>query len=103
MTVPRHLVDGETPVKEYNWTGVRLGNTTSEKVRRALQQFSPYSWTKYTWDIFSSFRRFVSVSFYILCATVCSYRNPPLVPSAGRSFAVLIPRRWLGLHTRLLS
>ena len=86
MTVTRHLVDDDAPVKEYNWTGVRLGNTTSEKVRRALQQFSPYSWTKYTWDIFSSFRRFVSVSFYILCATVCSYRTRrSLLLSVGRS------------------
>ena len=41
--------------QEYDWTGQR------GFVRRALGQFSPFTWSRYDWEVFSSFKRFIQV------------------------------------------
>lgn len=55
-------------MRVYNWTGTRV--TARDKLKRVLEQFSPYSWTTYTWDIFSSMPRFLSVMLLIFVAMV---------------------------------
>ncbi|KDO26015.1 hypothetical protein SPRG_08668 [Saprolegnia parasitica CBS 223.65] len=42
--------------KEYDWSGKK------GYVRRALSQFTPFSWSRYDWEVFSSFKRFALVA-----------------------------------------
>lgn len=51
---------------QYNWTGSTKRLTVGGKVRRAVQQFTPYSFTKYSWDVFSNWKRLAGVGFAIV-------------------------------------
>ncbi|KAH9155515.1 hypothetical protein LEN26_003294 [Aphanomyces euteiches] len=54
--------------KEYDWSGkksLRRGFLT-----RALTQFTPFSWSRYDWEVFSSFKRFLMV---IVALLVCLF------------------------------
>lgn len=46
--------------QDYDWSGCR-GNKIGF-MRRALHQFSPFSWSRYHWEVFSSFKRFGQVT-----------------------------------------
>lgn len=54
---------------EYDWTDSTKDRRVKHQVKRAIQQFTPYSFTKYTWDIFGGFKRFVGVMFAIAVMT----------------------------------
>lgn len=43
--------------QDYDWSGFR-GQKKLGFMRRALHQFSPFSWSRYHWEVFSSFKRF---------------------------------------------
>ncbi|EQC37940.1 hypothetical protein SDRG_04957 [Saprolegnia diclina VS20] len=46
--------------KEYDWSGNK--GDKRGYVRRALSQFTPFSWSRYDWEVFSSFKRFALVA-----------------------------------------
>lgn len=50
-------------MREYNWMGFSEIRSTKGKLRRLINQFTPFSWTKYKWEMFSSFSRLVHVVF----------------------------------------
>eukprot|EP01080_Neovahlkampfia_damariscottae_P001051 gene1051-10570_t len=42
-------------IKRYPlWIGITKIKTTPGKIKRALEQFTPYNWTSYEWEIFST-------------------------------------------------
>ncbi|KAG6616277.1 phosphatidylserine synthase [Phytophthora cinnamomi] len=52
--------------KEYDWSG-RRGKKMGY-FRLALNQFTPFSWEQYHWEVFSSFKRFAEIVFaMVLC------------------------------------
>jgi phosphatidylserine synthase 2 len=54
-------------IKQYPlWIGITKIKTTSGKIKRALEQFTPYNWTSYKWEIFSSFDRFIYFSIIMI-------------------------------------
>ncbi|KAF1780244.1 Phosphatidyl serine synthase [Phytophthora cactorum] len=50
--------------KEYDWSG-RRGKKMGY-FRLALNQFTPFSWEQYHWEVFSSFKRFAEIFFAIV-------------------------------------
>ena len=50
--------------QDYDWSGF-IGKKVGF-VRRALNQFSPFSWSRYHWEVFSSFKRFAQVCGFVL-------------------------------------
>eukprot|EP00698_Gefionella_okellyi_P019148 TRINITY_DN5833_c0_g1_i1.p1 TRINITY_DN5833_c0_g1~~TRINITY_DN5833_c0_g1_i1.p1 ORF type:complete len:476 (-),score=93.31 TRINITY_DN5833_c0_g1_i1:905-2332(-) len=53
-------------MREYNWMGFQKIPTTKGKIARLLNMFTPFSWTKYKWEMFSSFSRLVLIVFSLL-------------------------------------
>jgi hypothetical protein len=52
--------------KEYDWSGRR--GMKMGYFRLALNQFTPFSWEQYHWEVFSSFKRFGEIVFaMVLC------------------------------------
>ena len=41
--------------------GIRHIHSTPAKVQRVLRQFTPFSWTNYTWETFTSYKRLCQV------------------------------------------
>ncbi|RLN14748.1 hypothetical protein BBJ28_00020420 [Nothophytophthora sp. Chile5] len=54
--------------KEYDWSG-RRGKKMGY-IRLALNQFTPFSWEQYHWEVFSSFKRFGQIVFAMLMCLV---------------------------------
>jgi len=51
----------------YDWTGSSTANLSPwARFRRLLKQFSPYTWTKYEWEVFKNLKRFLYVLFSIV-------------------------------------
>ena len=48
-------------VKTYSWRGIQDIPSVRGKVKRTLQQFSPYSWTVFEWAPTESWKRYVAV------------------------------------------
>jgi phosphatidylserine synthase 2 len=48
-------------MKSYHWRGLYKTPTIRGKLRRAVTQFTPYSWTSYRWGYTESFTRFCFV------------------------------------------
>jgi phosphatidylserine synthase 2 len=48
-------------LQHYSWRGIRQIPSVTGKMKRAVQQFTPYSWTKFEWRATSSFNHFASV------------------------------------------
>ena len=48
-------------MKAYQWSGLWKIPTLKGKLKRAVGQFTPYSWTSYQWGYSDSFKRFVFV------------------------------------------
>ena len=44
---------------EYEWVGLDKISTATGKMKRIAQQFTPYYWTSYRWEIFESWKRFL--------------------------------------------
>lgn len=52
--------------KEYDWSGRR--GKKKGYIRRIVNQFTPFSWEQYHWEVFSSFKRFGQIVFaMVLC------------------------------------
>ncbi|KAL4115052.1 hypothetical protein PRIC2_013947 [Phytophthora ramorum] len=54
--------------KEYDWSG-RRGKKMGY-FRLALNQFTPFSWEQYHWEVFSSFKRFGEIVFAMLLCLI---------------------------------
>ncbi|KAE8995999.1 hypothetical protein PR003_g15958 [Phytophthora rubi] len=54
--------------KEYDWSG-RRGKKMGY-FRLALNQFTPFSWEQYHWEVFSSFKRFAEIVFAMLLCLI---------------------------------
>lgn len=52
-------------MKPYNWRKIRDISSVTEKVKRSVAQFTPYSWTDFNWAATKSFKGYVVV--VILC------------------------------------
>ena len=52
-------------MKHYSWRGIRQIPTYTGKVKRAVQQFTPYSWTKFEWEATKNFKHFAIVIMLI--------------------------------------
>ena len=48
-------------MKAYHWRGLWKIPTLKGKLKRAVGQFTPYSWTRYQWGYSDSLKRFVFV------------------------------------------
>lgn len=49
-------------MREYKWESIKDIQTTSDKIKRAVLQFTPESWTHVRWlDPYSSYMRFLAV------------------------------------------
>jgi phosphatidylserine synthase 2 len=46
-------------VKEYSWRGIRQIPSVSGKVKRAVAQFTPYSWSRFDWATTKDFSHFL--------------------------------------------
>ena len=57
-------------VKSYNWTGWSDLTTRRSKAKRLIRQFLPFSWTKYEWDMFASYKRFFCVNMVPIAASI---------------------------------
>jgi phosphatidylserine synthase 2 len=44
---------------EYEWVGLDKIASTTGKLKRIAEQFMPYYWTSYRWEIFESWKRFL--------------------------------------------
>ena len=53
-------------IKTYSWRGIRAIPTYSGKVKRAVQQFTPYSWTKFEWAYTKDFKHFSMVVMIVV-------------------------------------
>uniref|UniRef100_M4C5E8 Phosphatidylserine synthase n=1 Tax=Hyaloperonospora arabidopsidis (strain Emoy2) TaxID=559515 RepID=M4C5E8_HYAAE len=54
--------------KEYDWSG-RRGKKLGY-FRLALNQFTPFRWEQYHWEVFSSFKRFAEIVFAMMMCLV---------------------------------
>ncbi|CAH0478907.1 unnamed protein product [Peronospora belbahrii] len=54
--------------KDYDWSG-RRGKKLGY-FRLALNQFTPFSWEQYHWEVFSSFKRFAEIVFAMLMCLI---------------------------------
>ncbi|KAI8825705.1 phosphatidyl serine synthase-domain-containing protein [Fimicolochytrium jonesii] len=48
-------------MKQYSWRGVNDIPTYRGKVARAMQQFTPHSWTEFNWEGTTTFKNFLAV------------------------------------------
>ncbi|ELP86906.1 phosphatidylserine synthase, putative, partial [Entamoeba invadens IP1] len=53
-------------LKEYNFSGVSEMKNAKGKVYRVIGQFTPKSWTRFHWGMFTHWKRFIYVSILIL-------------------------------------
>lgn len=54
-------------MREYKWASIRDISTTTGKIKRAVLQFTPVSWTTMRWlDPNSTYMRFLSVSQLVI-------------------------------------
>lgn len=54
-------------MREYKWASIRDISTTTGKLKRAVLQFTPVSWTQMRWlDPNSTYMRFLSVSQLVI-------------------------------------
>lgn len=53
-------------MKSYHWRGLFKTPTIRGKIRRAVTQFTPYSWTPYRWGYTESFSRFCFVVVIVI-------------------------------------
>jgi phosphatidylserine synthase 2 len=53
-------------VRQYNWSGVSKIPTRTGKAARVLLQFTPFSFTKYKWNIFDSPQSFAAILLLIV-------------------------------------
>ena len=51
--------------QHYSWRGLRQIPTYSGKMKRAVQQFTPYSWTKFEWQATKNFIHYITVIMII--------------------------------------
>eukprot|EP00877_Chromochloris_zofingiensis_P010041 jgi/Chrzof1/5290/Cz15g21010.t1 len=56
----------ECRYEKYNWQGISQLPTLKQKAQRSVEQFLPYSWTKFNWMVFSSPRRCLESMFVVL-------------------------------------
>ncbi|OQR81493.1 phosphatidylserine synthase, partial [Thraustotheca clavata] len=59
-----HLTLKYLETKKYDWSGNR------GVLRRTLSQFTPFSWSRYDWEVFSSFKRFALVAVAVFVCLV---------------------------------
>lgn len=64
------LCDKFASYKEYKWVGLEKIPTTTLKIKRIIQQFTPYYWTSYKWKIFESWKNFLYVLGLLLFMTL---------------------------------
>jgi phosphatidylserine synthase 2 len=57
--------------KEYNWVGIPDAPGVRGKLTRTLEQFTPYSWTRYEWRATEDIRRLGYVAFMVGGILVC--------------------------------
>ena len=57
-------------MKSYHWRGLWKIPTLKGKLKRAVGQFTPYSWTTYQWGYTDSFKRFVFVCVLIVLVSI---------------------------------
>ncbi|RUS23347.1 phosphatidyl serine synthase-domain-containing protein [Endogone sp. FLAS-F59071] len=53
-------------MKHYSWRGFREIPTLRGKAKRAVQQFTPYDWTKFEWGMTKSFQNYVAVILLLI-------------------------------------
>ena len=58
--------------QHYSWRGLRQIPTYSGKVKRAVQQFTPYSWTKFEWQATKNFKHFITVVLIVVIVSSTS-------------------------------
>lgn len=63
-------------MKGYHWRGLWKIPTLKGKLKRAVGQFTPYSWTSYQWGYTDSFKRFVFVCGLIVLVSMASSLFP---------------------------
>ena len=64
-------------MREYYW-GVGKDNRNDEQrftLTRSAQQFTPYSWLRYKWEMFSSCKMFISTIWYIAFVNLVDLSN----------------------------
>lgn len=57
--------------RAYDWQGLSMQPTLGAKLRRSLQQFTPYRWTPFAWRPFRSPRRLLLTLLLPACILVC--------------------------------
>ncbi|ORZ36429.1 phosphatidyl serine synthase-domain-containing protein [Catenaria anguillulae PL171] len=63
-------------MKGYSWRGFHELTTTRSKMRRAVAQFTPHSWTKFEWGSTKSFKNYLAVIgllFFVLLAELNAF------------------------------
>lgn len=58
-------------MRNYSWSGILEIPTTFGKVKRALLQFTPVSWTRVRWNAMDSGRAYLGVILLILALQLC--------------------------------
>ncbi|KAF6214135.1 hypothetical protein GE061_008874 [Apolygus lucorum] len=59
-------------MRDYNWVGIKEIETTTGKIKRAVLQFTPQSWTHVRWvDPNSTYRRFFGICQLVLYWQIC--------------------------------
>ncbi|XP_014259977.1 phosphatidylserine synthase 1 isoform X1 [Cimex lectularius] len=59
-------------MRDYNWVGIKEIETTTGKIKRAMLQFTPSSWTHVRWlEPKCTFKRFVAICQLVLYWQVC--------------------------------
>lgn len=87
--------------KGYDWAGFAEVQGIKNKLRRALAQFTPHSWTAYRWHMLHDFRRFA----YVLAVCVpCPASRGTRDPCVAAGGTVLVATHSLTMQcTRLRS
>ncbi|KNC80805.1 hypothetical protein SARC_06842 [Sphaeroforma arctica JP610] len=57
-------------MRTYHWHGIRSYHTLTGKYQRAVMQFTPRSWTKVEWGMFSSIKRYGAVMAVTILITI---------------------------------
>jgi len=67
--------------KTYDWRGWNKFTTRKAKAKRALQQFTPESWTPFEWGATRNLKRWFAVVFVLFVVRLPLYflRRAPLI------------------------
>lgn len=58
-------------MKQYSWRGIKQIRSYRDKMKRAVQQFTPHSWTKFEWGSTKNFKSYVSMLVLLFIFLLC--------------------------------